>query len=71
VDSPYPWRALLCLNGMSGYHETPVLVIGETPRQYRIEVIERVRLAGRMQWLNPGRYLKCSLTRTSNGRSPG
>jgi hypothetical protein len=31
----------MCLNGMSGYH--PVLVVGETPKQYRIEAIERVR----------------------------
>jgi len=53
-DSPYPWRGLLCLNGMSGYHEMPVLVVGETPKQYRIEAIERMRLAGRMRWLNPG-----------------
>ena len=51
---PYPWRGLLCLNGMSGYHETPVLVVGETPKQYRVEAIERMRLAGRMRWLNPG-----------------
>jgi hypothetical protein len=39
---------------MSGYHETPVLVVGETPKQYRVEAIERMRLAGRMRWLNPG-----------------
>ena len=54
VDSPYPWRGLLCLNGLSGYHETPVLVVGETPKQCRIEAIERMRLAGRMRLLNPG-----------------
>ena len=39
---------------MSGYHETPVLVVGETPKQCRIEAIERMRLAGRMRLLNPG-----------------
>jgi hypothetical protein len=39
---------------LSGYHKTPVLVVGETPKQYRIEAIERMRLAGRMRWLNPG-----------------
>ena len=54
VDSPYPWRGLLCLHGMSDYQETPVLVVGETPKPYRIEAIERMRLAGRMRWLNPG-----------------
>lgn len=64
MDSPYPWRGLLCLNGMSGYQETPVLVVGETPKQYRIEAIERMRLAGRMRWLNPSQ-------RALGGRPPG
>jgi hypothetical protein len=45
-DSPYPWRGLP--------NETPVLVVGETPKGYRIEVIERIKLAGRRRWLNPG-----------------
>jgi hypothetical protein len=54
ADTSYPWRGLLCFNGMSGYHETSVLVLGETPKRYRIEAIERMRLAGRMRWLNPG-----------------
>jgi hypothetical protein len=45
-DSPYPWHGLL--------NETPVLVVGETPKGYRIEVIERIKLAGRRRWLNPG-----------------
>jgi hypothetical protein len=84
ADTPsYPWRGLLCLNGLSDDHEAPVLVVGETPKQYRIVAIERMRLAGRMRWLNPGRralvpryshqagYLKCSVTRTSNERSRG
>jgi hypothetical protein len=34
--------------GMSGY------VVGETPNQYRIEAIERMRLAGRLRGLKPG-----------------
>ena len=56
ADTPsYPWHGLLCLNGLSGYHETPVLVVSETPKQYRIVAIERMRLAGRIRWLNPGR----------------
>jgi hypothetical protein len=40
--------------GWSGYHEQQVLVVGETPKRYRIEAIERIKLAGRMRWLNPG-----------------
>jgi hypothetical protein len=31
-----------------------VLVVGETPKQYRIEAIERMRRADRTRWLNPG-----------------
>jgi hypothetical protein len=38
---------------MSGYDEMPLLVVGETPNQYRIEAIERMRLAGRLRWLKP------------------
>jgi hypothetical protein len=38
VDPPYPWRGLLW-DGLSRDHETPVLVVGETPKQYRIEAI--------------------------------
>ena len=56
ADTPsYPWRGLLCRNGLSGYREAPVLVVSETPKQYRIVAIERMRLAGRIRWLNPGR----------------
>ena len=54
----YPWRGLLCLNGLSGYHDTPVLAAGETPKQYRIEAIERMRLDGPMRWLNPGERVR-------------
>jgi hypothetical protein len=46
TDSPYPWRGI--------YHDTPVLVVGETPKGYRIEVLKRMRLVGRRRWLNPG-----------------
>ena len=45
----YLRRGLLCLNGMSGYH--PVLVVGETPKQYRIEAIERMRRRRRDRYL--------------------
>jgi hypothetical protein len=38
ADTPSsPGTGLLCLNGLSGSHETRVLVVGETPKQYRIE----------------------------------
>ena len=34
---------------MSGYH--PALVVGETPKQYRIEAIERMRRRRRDRYL--------------------
>lgn len=47
-------RTLLCLDGWEGYSETPVHLVGETPKQYRIQAIERTKLAGRSRWLKPG-----------------
>jgi len=47
-------RALLRLRGWHGISETPVLIVGETPKRYRIEAIERTKLAGRNRWLEPG-----------------
>ena len=46
--------ALLLLDGWEGRTETPVEVIAETPKRYRIRAIERTRLAGRYRWLMPG-----------------
>jgi hypothetical protein len=42
--SEFPWRGLL--------NDTPVLVVGETPKRYRIETLERIKVAGR--WLAAG-----------------
>jgi hypothetical protein len=46
--SEFPWRGLL--------NDTPVLVVGETPKRYpkryRIETLERIKIAGR--WLAAG-----------------
>jgi hypothetical protein len=49
--------AFLCLNGFDGYSETPVEVIGETPKRYRIICPpdrQAVKLAGRNRWLRVG-----------------
>lgn len=50
----FPFRGRLCLNGWGGYTETPVLVVGETPKKYRIEALMRMRLGGRYRWLYNG-----------------
>lgn len=45
--------AILCIDGWAGRTETPVLIIGETPKRYRIRAIERTKLAG-ARWLYRG-----------------
>lgn len=47
-------QALLRLQGWEGYTETPIEVVGETPKRYRIKSDVRVKLAGRYRWLRPG-----------------
>jgi len=42
------------MNDYAGYHETPVLVVGETPTRYRVRGITLTRLAGRNRSLAPG-----------------
>lgn len=49
--------ALLCLDGWAGRSETPVEVVGETPKRYRIAIppgSQPVRLGGRHRWLRIG-----------------
>ena len=47
--------AWLWLDGWEGVTRTPVLVVGETPRRYRIRPAgtRAVKLAGRQRWLVP------------------
>jgi hypothetical protein len=47
-------RAELCLQGWGGFSATACLVIGQTPKRYRIKALTRMRLSGRNRWLNPG-----------------
>ena len=47
-------RSLLCLNGWEGRTETPIWIIGETPKRYRIRASQRTKLAGRNRWLESG-----------------
>lgn len=47
-------KGLLCLDGWMGYTETAVIVIGETPKRYRIRAVTNTKLAGRARWLRPG-----------------
>lgn len=42
------------LDGWGGRTESRVLVIGETPKRYRIQAIARTKLAGRDRYLNAG-----------------
>jgi hypothetical protein len=49
-------RAWLWLQGWEGITQQAILIIGETPKRYRITPAgtEPVRLAGRRRWLSPG-----------------
>ncbi len=51
----YPsWKGELGLQSWHGLSWQAVLVIGETPKRYRIEAIERTKLGGRNRWLEKG-----------------
>ena len=47
-------KGYIQLDGWSGRTESAVMVIGETPKRYRIQAIGRTKLAGRDRWLNEG-----------------
>lgn len=47
-------NAVLCLNSYAGRTETPVEIVGETQKRYRIRASKRVKLAGRNRWLEIG-----------------
>jgi len=47
-------QGLLLLEGWAGRTETPVEVVGQTEKKYRIRAITETRLAGRYRWLAAG-----------------
>lgn len=47
-------QGYVVVDGWSGRMEYAVMVIGETPKRYRIQAVMRTRLAGRDRWLNVG-----------------
>lgn len=47
-------NGLLCLNSWAGRTETPVEIIDETPKRFRIRASQRTKLAGRDRWLEVG-----------------
>ncbi len=47
-------RAWVGLNGWHGLTWSPVYIVGETPKRYRIRADRELRLAGRHRWLNVG-----------------
>lgn len=50
----YPKDGLLWLSGWFGISKQPVVVVGETPKKYRIRAIEQTKLGGRCRWLETG-----------------
>lgn len=49
-----PRAAYLFTQGWAGRRKQAVVVVGETPKRYRIRGHVRVRLAGPQRWLEPG-----------------
>lgn len=49
-----PRDAYICTDGWEGRTEQFVLVVGETPKRYRIMATQGTKLAGRSRWLKPG-----------------
>lgn len=50
-----PWPAWLHTDGWAGRRKQAVVVVGETPKCYRIEAVGlRIRLAGSQRYLNYG-----------------
>lgn len=47
-------QAYLCTNSYAGRNEQAVLVVGETPKKYRIRAVMRTRVPGRCRWLAAG-----------------
>lgn len=45
---------LLLLEGWEGRTETPVEVVGQTAKKFRIRAITETKLAGRYRWLADG-----------------
>lgn len=57
-----PVYGYLVLSGWHGASATRVLVVGLTPRRFRIRAITRTRLAGRGRYLEPGAETLVPLT---------
>jgi hypothetical protein len=47
-------QAWLLMDGWEGRTEQAVLVVGETPKRYRIKAVARTKLAGRCRWISAG-----------------
>lgn len=64
-----PWRGWLHLDGWAGRTKHGVLVVGETPKRYRImsdEHVDGVHLPGRRRFLPVGETAlvpKCAVTK--------
>lgn len=54
TPEPEPRQAYICLDGWAGRSEQAVLVIGETPKRYRIKAVMKTFLAGRSRAMVAG-----------------
>lgn len=61
-EFPKPFGAVIRVTGWFGVAETHVLVVGRTPHRFTIQAIERTRLAGNYNWLEPGKQRRVPLS---------
>lgn len=47
-------EAYLLTDSYAGRSEQPVMIVGETPKRYRIKAVVRTRMPGRCRWLYIG-----------------
>lgn len=57
-----PVHGLLLLSGWHGSSAHPVIIVGMTPKRFRIRAITRTRLAGRGRYLEAGEEALVPLT---------
>lgn len=67
MTTPAPRPAYLLLTGWHGFTATPILIVGETPKRYRITPsgARSVRLAGPYRYVEPGKVVLVPKTAVS------
>lgn len=57
TSGQWPKSGWLHTDGWAGVQEVQVLVVGETPKRWRIKCLTTTKLAGRNRWAEPGQVV--------------